>query len=106
MDRSFAARAARPLGRPSAARRGGAGSTAPRSAGALRRLPLTGASALARAVGVPLGFVWRHPRGRIVLLSVLAFLPLLAGGWLLVRKSPFVSVQKVHVSGLHGPQSG
>ncbi len=55
---------------------------------------------------MPLTFAWPRPRGRIALLVVLASLPLLAGGWLLLRKSPFVSVQQVHVSGLHGAQAG
>ena len=57
----------------------------------------------------PLTFAWRWPspgRWRIALLAVLVGVPLLVGGWLLLRKSPFVSVQHVHVSGVHGAQAG
>jgi cell division protein FtsQ len=47
----------------------------------------------------------RHRRLRIALLVALVALPLLVGGWLLLRKSSFVAVEHVRVSGLHGPQS-
>jgi cell division protein FtsQ len=47
----------------------------------------------------------RHRRLRIALLTMLVALPLLAGGWLLLRKSSFVAVENVRVSGLHGPQA-
>src|SRR5665213_1684390 len=47
----------------------------------------------------------RHRRLRIGLLAVLVALPLLAGGWLLLRKSSFVAVEQVRVSGLHGPEA-
>jgi cell division protein FtsQ len=47
----------------------------------------------------------RHRRLRIALLAVLVALPLLAGGWLLLRKSSFTAVEHVRVSGLHGPQA-
>ena len=36
---------------------------------------------------------------------MLVALPLLAGGWLALRKSSFVAVEHVHVSGLEGPQA-
>jgi cell division protein FtsQ len=36
---------------------------------------------------------------------MLVALPLLAGGWLLLRKSSFTAVERVRVSGLHGPQA-
>lgn len=49
--------------------------------------------------------VSRHRRLRLVLLVVLVALPLLAGGWLLLRKSSFVRVEHVQVSGMHGPQA-
>ena len=32
-------------------------------------------------------------------------LPLLGGGWLLLRNSPFVSVQQVQITGVHGPEA-
>jgi cell division protein FtsQ len=47
----------------------------------------------------------RHRRLRIALLTLLVALPLLAGGWLLLRKSSFVTVEHVRVSGMQGPQA-
>ena len=47
----------------------------------------------------------RHRRLRVALLTMLVALPLLAGGWLLLRKSSFTAVEHVKVSGLHGPQA-
>jgi cell division protein FtsQ len=47
----------------------------------------------------------RHRRLRIALLAALIALPLLAGGWMLLRKSSFVAVEHVQVSGVHGPQA-
>jgi cell division protein FtsQ len=47
----------------------------------------------------------RHRRLRIALLVLLVALPLLAGGWLLLRKSSFVAVEHVRVSGVHGPDA-
>jgi cell division protein FtsQ len=47
----------------------------------------------------------RHRRLRIALMTALVLLPLLAGGWLLLRKSSFTAVEHVKVSGLHGPQA-
>jgi cell division protein FtsQ len=44
----------------------------------------------------------RHRRLRIALLALLIALPLLSGGWLLLRKSSFVTVEHVRVSGVHG----
>jgi cell division protein FtsQ len=47
----------------------------------------------------------RHRRLRIALLTALVVLPLLAGSWVLLRKSSFTVVEHVQVSGLHGPQA-
>jgi cell division protein FtsQ len=47
----------------------------------------------------------RHRRLRIALLVTLIALPLLVGGWMLLRKSSFVAVEHVRVSGVHGPQA-
>jgi cell division protein FtsQ len=47
----------------------------------------------------------RRRRLRIGLLAALVVLPLLAGGWLLLRKSSFTAVEHVRVSGVHGPQA-
>ncbi len=50
-------------------------------------------------------FVWTRRRLRIALLAVLIALPLLGGGWLLLRHSPLVSVEHVKISGVHGPSA-
>jgi len=47
----------------------------------------------------------RHRRLRITLLAMLVALPLLTGGWMLLRKSSFTAVEHVKVSGLYGPQA-
>ncbi|HEY3865666.1 MAG TPA: FtsQ-type POTRA domain-containing protein [Solirubrobacteraceae bacterium] len=47
----------------------------------------------------------RHRRLRIALLAMLIVLALLAGGWLLLRKSSFTAVEHVRVSGVHGAQA-
>jgi len=49
--------------------------------------------------------ILRHRRLRIALLTALVALPLLAGGWMLLRKSSFTAVEHVKVGGLHGPQA-
>jgi cell division protein FtsQ len=49
--------------------------------------------------------ILHHRRLRIAFLATLIMLPLLAGGWLLLRSSPLTSVEQVRVSGLHGPQA-
>jgi cell division protein FtsQ len=64
--------------------------------------PALGLASLARAVA---GFVWPRRRLRIALLAVVVALALLAGGWLWLRQSPFVSVQRVQISGVHGPDA-
>jgi cell division protein FtsQ len=85
MDRSLAARSTRPLGAGSATRRA-------RRAG--RRRPRLGA------------LVPRGARARIALVCVLIAVPLLGGGWMLLRNSPLVSVSHVRVTGVSGPQAG
>jgi cell division protein FtsQ len=49
--------------------------------------------------------VWRRRRLRIALLAALIALPVLGGGWLWLRQSPFVSVQQVQIGGVHGPEA-
>jgi cell division septal protein FtsQ len=53
--------------------------------------------------------VWRlvgaHRRVRVAVLAALAATPLLVGGWMWLRQSPFVSVEHVQISGVHGPQA-
>jgi cell division protein FtsQ len=106
MDRSLAGRIG--IGRTFAPRRGGRAwlgrLRAPRvelDHGLLSR-PLSLIGGLVRASWE---VVQRHRRVRIALLSTLIALPLLAGGWLLLRNSPLVSVEHVQVSGVHGPDA-
>ncbi len=66
-------------------------------------LPRLGGAAGRLRVGVR--FVRAHRRVRIALLAALAATPLLVGGWMWLRQSPFVSVQHVRISGVHGPEA-
>jgi len=90
MDRSLAGRAA--IGRPFAP------PTPRRSRRAARRLPFSRARRR-------FSFIWRHRRLRTGLLTALIALPALSGGWLWLRDSPLVSVERVQVSGVHGPEA-
>lgn len=54
------------------------------------------------AVRAGFAFVWGRRRLRIALLALVIALPLLGGGWLLLRRSPLVSVEHVKISGVHG----
>ncbi len=76
----------------------------PSSAGSLDILwrPFEAAAGFARG---SLRAIARHRRLRIALLAALVTIPLLAGGWLLARKSSFTAVEHVKVSGVHGPQA-
>jgi cell division protein FtsQ len=47
----------------------------------------------------------RRRRLRIALLAAVVAMPLLGGAWLLLRRSPFVSVQHVQIVGVHGPEA-
>ncbi|HTA34074.1 MAG TPA: hypothetical protein VK721_11685 [Solirubrobacteraceae bacterium] len=96
MGRSFAAAPTRGRAAP---RRGGG--RAPQLALGLPR-PLAGAARLARAGAAA---VWQRRRLRIALPAVVIAVPLLGCGWLWLRQSPFVSVQRVQISGVHGPEA-
>jgi cell division protein FtsQ len=63
---------------------------------------LTGA---ARPVRAGADFVLRRRRLRIALLCVTIVMALLGCGWLWLRSSPFVAVQKVRITGVHGPDA-
>jgi cell division protein FtsQ len=63
-------------------------------------------SSAAGVVRTGAAFVLRRRRLRIALLALLIALPLLGGGWLWLRGSPFVAVQRVQISGVHGPDAG
>ncbi len=62
--------------------------------------PLAGL-ALARAATA-----WHRRRPRIALLVIAIALALLGGGWLLLRKSPLVSVEHVQIAGVQGVDAG
>jgi cell division protein FtsQ len=56
----------------------------------------------ADAVRAGLGLLWQRRWSRIALLASMIALPLLGGGWLWLRNSSFVAVQRVEISGVHG----
>ena len=66
-----------------------------RAAGRRPRLPRPGAGSLRRLLA-------DRRRLRILFLSMLAALPILAGGWLWLRDSSLVRVSEVRISGVHG----
>jgi cell division protein FtsQ len=113
MDRSLAARLARPFGiaggpASSARQRSGASAGARPRPGrpAIRHPRVTPRlGGLGRTVRGAVASVWGRRRARLALLAVLIALPVLGGGWLLLRHSSFVAVQRVRISGVHGPQA-
>jgi cell division protein FtsQ len=62
-------------------------------------------SVIATPVRAGFVFVWRRRRLRILLLCALLALPPLLGGWLWLRSSSLVSVQRVRISGVRGPDA-
>jgi cell division protein FtsQ len=56
-------------------------------------------------VGVGRRFVWQRRRLRFALVALVAAMPLLVGGWLLLRRSSFVAVRQVQITGVHGPDA-
>jgi cell division protein FtsQ len=114
MDRSFAGRlgigsltrpTARTARRPKRRIRTGSGRTAARDARLLDRA----IEQLWRAVSIAgaqlahgLSFVWARKRLRIAFVTIVLAIPLLAGGWLLLRNSSLVSVEHVRIGGVHG----
>lgn len=58
-----------------------------------------GAAHAARAAARAL---WQRRWSRIALLASVIALPLLGGGWLWLRNSSFVAVERVEISGVHG----
>ncbi|HEX3519975.1 MAG TPA: cell division protein FtsQ/DivIB [Solirubrobacteraceae bacterium] len=91
MERSLTARLARPLG-----------IALPRPAS--RRASRAGIGLLDWARDAVTS-LWGHRRTRLALLAVIVALPLLGGGYLLLRNSSFVAVEHVHVSGVHGAEA-
>src|SRR5580700_8047602 len=99
MSRSIAAA---PANRRAARPGSGRGAPAATRSGLGVPRPLSAVAGLPRAA---LAFATSRRRLRIALLALVAALPLLGGGWLLLRKSPFVSVQQVQITGVHGPDA-
>jgi len=64
--------------------------------------PFAKALGLARAGW---SFLSRRRRLRLGLLAALLAVPALAGGWMWLRDSSLVSVERVHISGVHGPEA-
>jgi cell division protein FtsQ len=60
------------------------------------------ASAAGQQVARGTSFIWARRRLRIAVIALALAVALLAGGWLWLRNSSFVSVEHVRVSGLHG----
>jgi cell division protein FtsQ len=77
----------------------------PRYAGGTGAGVLTRAARPLRALGVPFEALRRRRRMRLVVLVALLALPLLWLGWRWFRDSSFVSVERVRVSGVHGPEA-
>jgi cell division protein FtsQ len=98
MSRSIAAPARRRVGSSGSGRR--ASEARHSGLGILR--PLSAVTDTARA---GLAFILRRRRLRIALLALVIALPLLGGGWLLLRRSSFVAVQQVQIAGVHGPDA-
>jgi cell division protein FtsQ len=99
MDRSLTARLGRPFFVSAPRRRTGRQS---RSTADLLWWPFEAVGGLTRTC---FQLISQHRRLRIALLTMLVALPLLAGGWLLLRKSSFTAVEHVKLSGLHGTQA-
>jgi cell division septal protein FtsQ len=107
MDRSLAARTAGPFGTRargsgSARARAGAGRRARTASVPWRGLARAGALRPLRLIAAA---VLRRRRLRVALLVALISLPLLVVAWRWLRHSSLVAVQRVQVSGLHGPEA-
>jgi len=68
-----------------------------------RLLPRLGGAGL--GVRERVSGAWRSGRRRFLLIALAVALPVLGGGWMWLRNSPFVSVRKVQISGVHGPEA-
>jgi cell division protein FtsQ len=68
-------------------------------------LPLPRVGGIVGSARSALSVAWSGRRARIALLAALLAIPVLAGGWMWLRHSPFVSVQRVQISGVHGPEA-
>jgi cell division protein FtsQ len=98
MSRSIAAAPARRQGIP---RRGAASRSRRLVFGFIRSL-----NAAPQLIRTGAAFAWQRRWMRLTLIAAMISLPLLGGGWLWLRQSSFVAVQRVEVSGVHGPEAG
>ena len=109
MDRSVAGRVGigRPfdLLRPRYARGVATPRGARRRSGVRRRGWRRALSAIAEHLRGAWSLIGRHRRLRIGLLAVVLGLALLAGGWLWLRDSSLVRVERVQIVGVHGPEA-
>src|SRR5439155_13396391 len=103
-----------PIGAVARPRRTPARRRAPRARGVRAGRLRTAIAALQSAPGLGLALAaWRralaflssHRRTRIALLAVLIALPPLGGGWLWLRNSSLVAVERVSITGVHGPEA-
>jgi cell division protein FtsQ len=99
MSRSIAAPSSQ--GRASRSGRGPRASARTRSGPSVPRALAAGAG-FARS---GLRLIWQRRRLRIALLALVAALPFLGGGWLLLRRSSFVAVHQVRITGVHGAEA-
>lgn len=83
----------------SAGRRGGR-AAAPRSVSVPRPV-----SRFATAAEAAVAFAWRRRLLRVLMLGALIAVPVLGGGWLWLRQSSFVSVRRVQIVGVRGPEA-
>jgi cell division protein FtsQ len=77
---------------------------------AIGRLSLPSGPRLPRAPGLgharaALAVLWRRRATRIALIAALVSPPLLGGGYVALRHSSFVAVQRVHISGVRGAEA-
>jgi cell division protein FtsQ len=68
-------------------------------------LPIARPLRIPSGVSSALALIWRGKRMRIALVALLIALPVLGGGYVLLRHSSFVAVQHVQVSGVHGAEA-
>ena len=102
----MAARIARPFGSAAARPRHTGRRSSRRPEPSSRWRPIAAATAAFAAVWGLIASVLQRRGVRRVLLALIICLPLLAGGYLLIRRSPLSTVEHVRVSGVQGSQSG
>ncbi len=105
MERSLTARFARPLGLALPWAPGRASAAPRRRPRAKGRGSSRSGLGLLEHLRAALWLLWRHRRARLALAVVLVSLPVLGGGFLLLRNSALVAVEHVQVAGVHGAEA-